>query len=409
MLKIKIYKILLIIFSFPLFFCIELKFEIAKISKSIAYQNKEDYMDNDYYYNFINEEYNKEIKILYQTGNINNEMQISSIPYDNNLDLYINLFSNDDCFSENINSFLFCKDNLLENFYASFNIFKTLDDLYTNKKISKKIFGQEYSGKDKENLNIYLGDINKMNQGKYRFKCKTNNNNKCRLNFISIINNANNKDNNNENNIKINSFAEINIGHSNIKGAYSEGKKIFDYLLTLSSFKDKCYIISSKSAIIGDEYIKLICDSDTNIYDLPKIIFYFGDKNQIQLLLTPELLFYREYDIYGEKYFYLTRLEFSKLNKNWVIGKSLLNEVNLIYDLEDNYIEFIFDEKYNFKMNNIPSDSSFKKILTKIFEIIGVIIIVFVILFLGFYCHRRRKTLEIRDFISSKVQKLNDL
>ena len=412
--KIKQYKFIFVIILFHFYSCLELKFELETISKSIAYQNKEDFMDNDYYYIFKNEEYNKDIKIIYQTGNINNEIQMSIIPYDNNLDLYINIFSKDDCYSDNINSFLFCKENLIENFYASFNIYKTIDDLCNNKKISKKIFGQEYSYNNKEILKLYLGDINQMKQGKYKYKCKTNKNNKCILNYISIISNSNNKDNKDIENdyyIKVNNYAEMNIGYSNIKGSYSEGKKIFDYLLTLSSFKDKCYIISSHSTTIEDEYIKLICNSDTNIYDLPKIIFSFGDKNQIQLVLTPELLFYRQYDIYGEKFFYLTRLEFSKINKNWVIGKSLLNDVNLIYNLEENYIEFIFDENYNFQIKKLPSDSksSFKKVIIVIFEILGIIIIAFVILFLGFYCHRRRKNLEIRDFISSKVQKLNDL
>ena len=109
MFKIKQNKFIFVIIFFHFYSCLELKFELEKISKSIAYQNKEDFMDNDYYYIFKNEEYNKDIKIIYQTGNINNEIQMSIIPYDNNLDLYINIFSKDDCYSDNINSFLFCK------------------------------------------------------------------------------------------------------------------------------------------------------------------------------------------------------------------------------------------------------------------------------------------------------------
>ena len=409
---------LFILLLFKIISCIEIAFQLEKISKSITYQNNDDYIDNDYYYIYKqkNDDYNDELKILYQTGNINNENQISSIPYDNNINLYINIFANDDCFSNEINTFLFCKENLFRLFYASFNIYKTINELYSNKIISKKIFGQEYSGNNKENLKLYLGDINSMNQGKISYKCKTNKDKKCLLTYISIINNSNNKDNKDKknediiNNIEINSYSEINIGYSGIKGSYNEGKKIFDYLLTLPSFKDKCNIITSKSLTIEDEYIKLFCNSDTNIYDLPQIIFSFGENNQIQLLLTSELLFYKQYDVYGEKFFYLTRIEFSRINKNWVIGKPLLNDVNLIYDLDENNIIFIFEEQNTFKINlKNKSNSNFKKVVIIIFETIGIIILIFVILFICFYCHRKRKTMEMKDYIGSNVQKLNDL
>ena len=414
-----LYKIFLNNFFFIILFfqissCFELNFELEKISKSIIYQNNDDYIDNDYYYILkqSNQGNNEEIKILYQTGNINNETHISILPYDN-INIYINVFSNEDCYSDDINSFLFCKDNLNRHFDSTFNIYKTIDELYTNKLITNKIFGQELSGEKKENLKLYLGDINAMQQGKYSYKCKSNKMNNCLLKYISIINNSNNKNNQNNDTVKhieIKNYSEINIGYQGIKGTYNEGKQIFDYLLTLSSFKDKCYIITSKSIIIEDEYIKLICNSETNIYDLPKIVFTFGEDNQIQLLLTSELFFYKQYDVYGEKYFYMSRIEFSKINKNWVIGKPLLNDANLIYDLENNYVQFIFDEINNINMINLPeSISAFKKIVIIIFEVLGGILLFFIVLFIIFYCHRKRKTMEYKDFISSNVQKLTDL
>lgn len=407
---------LILILFFQIYSCIELQLDLEKISKSIAYQNNDDYIDNDYYYIYKQkgEEYNEEIKIIYQTADINNETFISSLTNENNYNIYINKFSNDDCFSNNINSFLFCKENLIRHFYATFNIYKTIDDLYTNKKISKKIFGQEYMGNDKDKLKLYIGDISSMNQGKYSFKCKTNKNNDCLLSFISIINNPSNKEKENTdvvNNIEINSYAEINIGYSNIKGTYDVGKKIFDYLLTLPSFKAKCYIITSRSITIEDEYIKLICNSDTNIYDLPKIIFSFGEENQIQILLTSDLLFYKQYDVYGEKYFYISRIEFSTLNKNWIIGRPLLGDVNLIYDLEEKYINFIFDEKNAFNIINLPSKSTsiFKKVIIIIFEVFGIILLIFIVLFICFYFRRKRKAIKMKEYMSSNVQKLNDI
>ncbi len=178
----------------------------------------------------------------------------------------------------------------------------------------------------------------------------------------------------------------------------------------MSSFKDKCHIIVSKSISIEDEYIKLLCDSDTNIYDLPQIVFTFGKDNGIQLCLTSESLFYRQYDVYGEKFFYMTRIEFSKINKDWVIGKSLLNNINLIYNLDEHFIKFIFDEKSASNLVNLKIKSSeFKKVVIIILETIGIIILAFVVLFSVFYCHRKRRTMEMNDKISSQVQKLNDL
>lgn len=417
MLKYKI--ILLLIISFLLVFqisCFELLLDLEKISKSIAYQDNDDYTDNDYYYiyKYKNGEYNDEMNIIYQTGNEFNDSQIVYISHENNLNLYINTFSNDDCFSSEINTFLYCKENLMRHFYGSFNIYKTINELYSNNQISEKIYGQEYTGNNKDKLKIYLGDISQMGQGKYSYKCNTNKENNCLLNYISFIINSDNKENQEIEqikNIEINSYAQINIGYPNIKGAYDEGKKLFDFLLNLPSFKEKCYITTSKSITIEDEYIKMICNSDTNIYDLPKIVFSFGEDNQIQLLLTSELLFYKQYDVYGERFFYVSRIEFSKLNKKWIIGKPLLNDANLIYDLEGKYIQFIFDEKNDFNMINFPSNSSssFKKVIIIFFEVIGIFLLIFIVLFAIFYCHKRSKTLKMKEFISSKVQKLNDI
>ena len=204
-----------------------------------------------------------------------------NIPY-NDFYLAINKFKNDDCNSNYITSFLFCKENLMQYFYGYINIYKTLNDLYTSKKISKRIFGQEYS-KEKDKLKIYLGDISSMSLGKYSFKCEINNFNNILLNYISLIPNENN-DKNNITNFQINSNVEINSAYNNIKGPYNIGEKIFNYILSLPSFKDKCHISKIRSISYEDEYIKLICDSDTNIYSLPKIVFSFGKNNQLQLL-----------------------------------------------------------------------------------------------------------------------------
>jgi hypothetical protein len=289
------------------------------------------------------------------------------------------------------------------------NIYKTLDDLYTNRKISKKIFGQEYSY-DKNKLKIYFGDISTMSKGKYSYKCEINNSNNILLNYITILPNDD-KNKENMTNIQINSDTEINSAYNGIKGPYNIGEKIFNLILSFPSFKDKCYISNIKSISYEDEYLKLICSSDTNIYSLPKIIFSFGKNNQLQLNLFPEMFFYKQYDAFGEKFFFISSIEFSKINKNWVIGRPLLNEANLIFNLEEKekYIEFIYNDDKSFYKINIENNSGIKKFVIVLLTILGIGITGFALWFVFFYLKKKRKNVKMKDFLESNVQSLNDI
>ena len=402
--------ILLFFFLFQKLFCFELEFILENIPKSIIYRIQDDTIYNDYYvYTSKNEFFNKDMKIIYQTGNTPTNDQTFGIKYNNEYNLYNNKFSDDDCNSNYISSFLFCKENLNHYFYGYLNIYKTLEDLYNNQKISKKIFGQEYSN-EKNKLIIHFGDISSMPIGKYSYKCEINNNNNILLNYITITKNDNN-DNNNSTDIQINSETEINSAYNGIKGPYDIGEKIFNLILSFPEFKNKCSISKIKSITYEDEYIKLICSSDTNIYSLPKIIFSFGKNNQLQLILFPEMLFYKQYDAFGDKFFFISSFEFSKINKNWVIGRPLLNEVNLIFNLEEKekYIEFIYNnDKYFYKVN-IKNNSGFKKFIIVLFSILGIGIIAFAFWFIFFYLKSKKKNLKMKDFMESNVQSLNDI
>ena len=374
----------LFIFLIQKILCFELEFNLENIPKSIIYQSQDNTIYTDYYtYISKNSDFNEEIKIIYQTGYTPYNSQTFPIKYNNEYNLYSNKFTNEDCNSDYISSFLFCKENLMKYFYAYLNIYKTLDDLYTNKKINKKIFAQEYLN-ERNKLKLYFGDITSMSKGKYLYKCEINNDNNILLNYITIIPN---EDNNNMTNIKINSDAEINSAYNGIKGPYDIGEKIFNLFLSFPAFKDKCYISKIKSISYEDEYIKLICSSDTNINFLPKIIFSFGKNNQLQIKLDQELFFYKQYDAFGDKFFFISTIEFSKINKNWVIGRPLLNEVNLVFNLEDKekYIEFRYDDnKYYYKIQ-IENNSGIKKFVIVLLTILGIAIIGFSLWFVIFY------------------------
>ena len=402
--------IFFLFFIFQKLSCFEIEFSLENIPKSILYQTHDDSIYNNYYvYSSKKDNSNEDVKIIYQTGKISNEGQTFSILYNREYNLFNNEFSNDDCSSNFISSFLFCKENLKHYFSGYLNIYKTLDNLYTNNKISKKIFGQEYSN-DKEKLKIYFGDISSMSPKKYSYKCEINDFNNILLNYITLIT-EDNKDNRNISNIAINTNVEINSAYNNIKGSYDIGSKIFSYILTLPSFKDKCHISKIKSISYEDEYIKLICDSDTNIYYLPKIVFSFGKNNQLQLVLNPDMFFNKQYDAFGEKFFYISSIEFSKINKNWIIGRPLLNEANLIFSLDekDKYIEFLYDTDKFFYKVDISSSSALKKFVIILFSIIGIGIVAFAFWFVFIYLKRKKQNIKMKDFMDENVQSLNDI
>jgi len=402
--------IFFLFFIFQKLSCFEIEFSLENIPKSILYQTHDDSIYNNYYvYSSKKDNSNEDVKIIYQTGKISNEGQTFLILYNREYNLFNNEFSNDDCSSNSISSFLFCKENLKHYFSGYLNIYKTLDNLYTNNKISKKIFGQEYSN-DKEKLKIYFGDISSMSPKKYSYKCEINDFNNILLNYITLIT-EDNKDNRNISNIAINTNVEINSAYNNIKGSYDIGSKIFSYILTLPSFKDKCHISKIKSISYEDEYIKLICDSDTNIYHLPKIVFSFGKNNQLQLVLNPDMFFNKQYDAFGEKFFYISSIEFSKINKNWIIGRPLLNEANLIFSLDekDKYIEFLYDTDKFFYKVDISSSSALKKFVIILFSIIGIGIVAFAFWFVFIYLKRKKQNIKMKDFMDENVQSLNDI
>ena len=402
--------IFFLFFIFQKLSCFEIEFSLENIPKSILYQTHDDSIYNNYYvYSSKKDNSNEDVKIIYQTGKISNEGQTFSILYNREYNLFNNEFSNDDCSSNSISSFLFCKENLKHYFSGYLNIYKTLDNLYTNNKISKKIFGQEYSN-DKEKLKIYFGDISSMSPKKYSYKCEINDFNNILLNYITLIT-EDNKDNRNISNIAINTNVEINSAYNNIKGSYDIGSKIFSYILTLPSFKDKCHISKIKSISYEDEYIKLICDSDTNIYYLPKIVFSFGKNNQLQLVLNPDMFFNKQYDAFGEKFFYISSFEFSTINKNWIIGRPLLNEANLIFSLDekDKYIEFLYDTDKFFYKVDISSSSALKKFVIILFSIIGIGIVAFAFWFVFIYLKKKKNNIKMKDFMEENVQSLNDI
>lgn len=121
------------------------------------------------------------------------------------------------------------------------------------------------------------------------------------------------------------------------------------------------------------------------------------------------MLFYKQHDAFGEKYFFISSIEFSKINKNWVIGRPLLTEANLIFNLEEKYIEFIYDNENHFYKVNVSNNSGTKKTVIILLSIFGVAIAIFAFLFVAFYLRKKKKNVKLKDFMNDNVQSLNDI
>ena len=123
------------------------------------------------------------------------------------------------------------------------------------------------------------------------------------------------------------------------------------------------------------------------------------------------MFFYKQYDAFGDKFFYISSIEFSKINKNWIIGRPLLNEANLIFNLDekDKHIEFLYDTDKFFYKVNISTNSGLKKFIIIFFCFIGIGIIAFAIWFALFYLKRKKKNINLKYFMEDNVQSLNDI
>ena len=110
-------------------------------------------------------------------------------------------------------------------------------------------------------------------------------------------------------------------------------------------------------------------------------------------------------------FFFISSIEFSRINNNWVIGRPLLNEVNLIFNLDEKekYIEFIYnDDKFFYKVN-IGNNSGTKKFIIVLLSFLGIGITAFALWFVFIYLKKKKKNVKMKDFMESNVQSLNDI
>ena len=234
--------------------------------------------------------------------------------------------------------------------------FSLVELLYQQKKIPSKIFGHRYFG-DRNYLRLFIGEItdddyiDKYVKKKNTFpKCscheageilgKMSHNQlnqvwSCMLNKAIIFQEGNESVFYEVN--KINTPVIFSTGSNLIRGPLEYGKQIFEYILNLPQYKDKC-----KEITYGKNKLNIICSWTIDIYNFPKIKFDVGGTT---LIAQPYNYLYKVYDSIGDKFVFKGRFEFGDDLKFWSFGQSVLREYDMIFDMENEYVGFWNIEK----------------------------------------------------------------
>ena len=232
--------------------------------------------------------------------------------------------------------------------------FSLIHNLYSNGVIDKKIFGHEYTSRNKGYL--YLGEI-PPSLGYNYFKCTV-------APFIPYLN----KWHCESRAIALSSGLNFTQYHSpyifdtafvDIRGPFYEGNSILSEIKEISG--EKCDFITEE---IDEEhrYIKLVCDYDLNIGKIPDVIFYLKGFE----LRVKNFDMFRVILISGKKK-YLSKIVGDSRYTYWILGEPVLKNYNMIFSYEDNSVGFTENENLG------EGDWTMTIILGIIFIFIGVI------------------------------------
>ena len=256
--------------------------------------------------------------------------------------------------------------------------FSLIHNLYSNGVIDKKIFGHEYTSRNKGYL--YLGEIPPSLGYRY-FKCTVApfipylNKWHCESRAIALTNGVNFT--------QYHSPYIFDTAFIDIKGPFYEGNSILSEMKEIAG--DSCNFITED---IGEDhrYVKLVCDYDFNIGKIPDVIFYLRG---FELRLKNYDMF-RVVLISGKKKF-LSKIVGDSRYTYWILGEPVLKNYNMVFSYEDNSVGFTENE------NLVEGDWTMTIILGVIFIVIGTI---------GIYLIRNRKKIFAK--IKSKdIEKFN--
>ena len=247
--------------------------------------------------------------------------------------------------------------------------FSFVHNLYNNGIISKKIFGHEYT--DRNNGYLYLGEIPPTLGSNY-FKCPVSpfipyiNKWHCESRAIAFSNGR-------QNFTQFHSPYAFDTGYIDIRGPFYEGNSLLSEINDISN--GKCHFISED---IDNEqrYIKLICEYELDIKNIPDIIFYLRGFE----LKLKNIDMFRVVLIDGKKK-YMSKIVGDSRYSYWILGEPILKNYNMVFNYEDNTVGFTVNQNIN------EGNWTLTIILGIIFIVIGC---------LAFYLISNRKKLFAR-------------
>jgi hypothetical protein len=257
--------------------------------------------------------------------------------------------------------------------------FSYIHNLFNNGLIKKKLFGHEY--KDRTHGYLYLGEI-PSSMGYNYYKCTV-------APFIAYINKWHCESrsfalSNGLNFTQFHSPLAFDTAYVDIRGPFYEANAILSGINDVSG--EKCHYISEE---IENEhkYIRLVCDYDLEIKNVPDVIFYLKG---FELRLKNIDLF-RVVLIDGKKK-YMSKIVGDSRYNYWNLGEPILKNYNMVFNYEDNTVGFSPNE------NLLEGSWTMTIILGIVFVVIGVMAIYII-------CNRKRIFARVRSKDIEKFSK----
>jgi hypothetical protein len=257
--------------------------------------------------------------------------------------------------------------------------FSYIHNLFNNGLIKKKLFGHEY--KNRTHGYLYIGEI-PSSMGYNYYKCTV-------APFIAYINKWHCESrsfalSNGVNFTQFHSPLAFDTAYVDIRGPFYEANAILSEINDVSG--GKCHYISEE---IENEhkYIRLVCDYDLEIKNVPDVIYYLKG---FELRLRNIDLF-RVVLIDGKKK-YMSKIVGDSRYNYWNLGEPILKNYNMVFNYEDNTVGFYPNENL--------SEGSWTMTI-----ILGIVFIVIGVMAIYIICNRKKIFARVRSKDIEKFSK----
>ena len=141
--------------------------------------------------------------------------------------------------------------------------------------------------------------------------------------------------------------------------------------------------------------------SSVDIYKFPTITFFLSG---VELVLYPQNLFYKKYQISLETYSYFGRFEFTPYNHFWGFGQSILREYDMIFDMDEGTVGF-----WNVVHEDPIDLNYFLKVIAIISGLIVICILVYFCIVVIASWYKKHYNILEKERLLSKVEKMQEI